>query len=93
MCNIRILEVIGYVSFEIYNVLCGLVVCVILYSCYLNCGNLVDFLKIKKDVVVMGIKVSDNFYRNNSGGRVWFLYFILVENFFLGYGVMEKSFL
>lgn len=86
--NIRLYEVINYNCLGVFNVLCGLVVCVILYSCYLSCMRFVDIVKLNKEgvvvVIVLDLKVDNSsFYRNNSGGRVRLLYFILVENFFV----------
>lgn len=84
-------EATGHVSSETYNASRGLAARATSYSRHSNRGNSADFSKTKKDVVVTGTKVSDNFYRNNSGGRARSLHLTSVENPFLGHGVMEKT--
>lgn len=90
-CNIRTLEATSHVSSETYNASRGLAARATSYSRHSNRGNSADFSKTKKDVVVTGTKVSDNFYRNNSGGRARSLHLTSVENPFLGHGVMKKT--
>lgn len=77
---------------EAYNASRGLAARATSYSRHSSRGNSADFPKTKKDVVVTGTKVNNNFYRNNSGGRARSLHLTSVENPFLEQGAMEKTF-